>query len=377
MTEKSNSETLTTYTILNALVEGSVFGILRYLIQPQMMGWEFLHYLLLYNLIAFGLMPLAGIITDLTSNKHLFVQTGVLMIFCGLLFPSHFTRVVPLALGLKIKTVFCGVGTALFRAAASGVILRRSEHRNRDIGLFLGAAPLGTAIVLLKPTFAYYFIPIAMFTAARDDHCREFGEMLAAREAPKRRKKHLTVIAAVGLTVVLMAAAAFRFLIGEAVDLVFTSDKKLILLFSLALILGRALGGFLSDLDGNVILSLVSVGLGGYFLLAADGRTLWIAAGLFFLNLTLPALYHSAAELIPRAPAFAAGLISVTALPAAITARRFPADGMFEKMLTVEGLLLNGAALITCAVLLYELPVVKIILEKKKTKKERKKEESK
>ena len=369
MTEKSNSETLTTYTILNALVEGSVFGILRYLIQPQMMGWEFLHYLLLYNVLSFGLMPLVGILTDLTANKHLFVQTGVLMVFCGLLFPSHFTRVVPLALGLKIKTVFCGIGTALFRAAAAGVILRRSEHRNRDIGLFLGAAPLGTAIILLKPTFVYYFIPIAMFTAARDDHCRAFGEALAAKEEADKPKKRLPVVFAAAMTAGLLIAALLRAWLGEAVDLVFTADKKVILLFSLALILGRAIGGYLSDLAGNVTVSLATLGAGGYILLAADGRTLWIAAGIFLLNLTLPALYHTASELIPRAPAFAAGLVSMASLPAAVASRCIDVPELIGRTITVEAFAMNGLILIAAAILLSELPAVKVCRKTEKKEK--------
>ena len=363
MIEKSNSETLTTYAILNALTEGTAFGILRYLIQPQMMGWEFLHYLLLYNVLAFGLMPLIGMLTDLTANKHLFVQTGVLMLFCGLLFPSHFTRVIPLALGLKIKTVFCGIGTAMFRSAAAGVILRRSEHRSRDIGLFLCTAPLGIAVVLIKPTFVYYLIPIAMFTAARDDHCREFGAAVAEREEKERsegkKAKRLTAGFAAAMTVGLTIAAAMRAYIGETVDLVYTSDKKLILLFTLALVLGRALGGYLSDCIGSTLLSVVTLGAGGYFLLAADGDTLWIAIGLFLLNLTLPALYHTAAEMIPRAPAFAAGLISFASLPAAIAASRFPLPDLIDRTVTVEALILNGLALIAGAVLLCELPFVK------------------
>ena len=363
MIDKSNSDTLTTYAILNALAEGSVFGIIRYLIQPQMMGWEFLHYLLLYNVLAFGLMPLVGILTDLTANKHLYVQTGFLMIFCGLLFPSSFTRVVPLALGLKIKTVFLGVGTAMFRSAAAGVILRRSEHTSRDIGIFLSTAPLGLATVLLKPTFSMYLVVIGMFVAARDDHCREFGDAVAEKAEEERkagkRAKRLTAGFAAALTVGLVIAAAMRAYLGEAVDIVFTSDKKMILLITVALVAGRAIGGYLSDFVGCTLLSAVSLSAGGYFLLAADGRTVWLAMGLFFLNLTLPALYHTAAEMIPRAPGFAAGMISAASLPAAIVASRFELPDLIVRTVSVEALILDGLVLIAGAILLNELPFVK------------------
>ncbi len=358
MIEKSNGDTLTTYSILNALLEGTAFGILRYMIQPRLMGWEFLHYLLLYEVLAFALRPLTGILTDLVSNKHLYVQTGVLLVFCGLLFPSRFTRVVPYALGLKIKVCFAGIGFSLFRSAAEGSILRRSAHRARDIGIFLSTGAIGTAIVLLKPTFVYYFIPLAMFVASRDDRCREYGEMIAERNEEERKTKKTAPVLAAALLAALTVAMFLRSFLGDKVDIALSAGKKEIVLLSLALIAGRFFGGYLTDFVGPVTVSLTTLPASAYLLLTMPDSLPATAAAIFFLNLSLPALYHSAGELIPRAPAFAAGLLSSTLLPAAIVCRRFEIEPVLERFLLIDGAALNLILLCTAAIVLGELPVV-------------------
>ena len=354
--ERTNAETLTTYTVLNALVTGVVFGTLRYLLQPSLAGWHFLHELILFGVLAYSLQPLWGILSDHLALRHHAVQLGVLLVCCGILFPSKFTQVIPLKTGTLIKAIMLGLGYCMFQVSAAATVLRRCRHRCFDIGCFTSSGVLGTMLFLIKPTLAYLMIPIMMFTACRTDNCTDFGQKLASRD---QRKFRFPLIMGILLIVCFLASMfAFSFT-TNSFTAIRQESRKMILLLTVAVFAGRLIGGWLLDHIGTIAVVLLSVPSGMFLLMTKAGTG--AAAGLFLLNLSLPALFRMTYEIIPDAPGFAYGLISSIAFPAVVLANRFPLAMPDAGMLAFWGLLLYGAALLTAAVYIREFKLTRMI----------------
>lgn len=354
--ERTNAETLTTYTVLNALVTGVVFGTLRYLLQPSLAGWHFLHELILFGVLAYSLQPLWGILSDHLSMRHHAVQLGVLLVCCGLLFPSKFTQVIPLKTGTLIKAVLLGLGYCMFQVSAAATVLRRCRHRCFDIGCFTSSGVLGTMLYLIKPTLAYLMIPFMMFTACRTDNCTDFGQKLAAGE---QRKFRFSPVMGILLILCFMASMfAFSFTVNSFTA-IRQESRRMILLLTAAVFCGRLAGGWLLDHIGTIAVVLLSVP-GGMFLLMTKTGTA-AAAGLFLLNLSLPALFRMTYEIVPDAPGFAYGLISSLAFPAVVLANRMQLSALDAGMLSFWGFLLYGAALLAAALSIREFTLTQKI----------------
>ena len=350
--ERTNSETLTTYTVLNALVTGVVFGTLRYLLQPSLAGWHFMHELILFGVLAYSLQPLWGIFADHLECRHHAVQLGVLLVCCGLLFPSQFTEVIPLKTGTLIKAILLGAGYCVFQTSAAATVLRRCRHHNFDIACFTSSGVLGTMLYLVKPTLAYLMIPMMMFTACRTDNCTEFGRQLAEKEQRKFRFSCFSSIVLIPCLMAAMFACSFTVNRFTAIR---QEGKLLILCMTAAVFFGRLAGGWLLDHIGTIPVVLLSVPCGMFLITTEEG--LKSALGLFLFNLALPALYRMTYEMIPDAPGFAYGLISSVAFPATVLAERIPVSETTAWLLSFGGAAIYGIALLTAACLIREFKI--------------------
>ena len=133
----------------------------------------------------------------------------------------------------------------------------------------------------------------------------------------------------------------------------------MILLLTAAVFCGRLVGGWLLDHIGTIAVVLLSVP-GGMFLLMTKTGTA-AAAGLFLLNLSLPALFRMTYEIVPDAPGFAYGLISSLAFPAVVLANRMPLSALDAGMLSFWGFFLYGAALLAAALSIREFTLTQKI----------------
>jgi len=300
--QRSNSETLTTYTLISLLSHAVVYAFLIHSVPGYCDGWRYLTHLSTFGLCAFCFAPLMGILSDLTENCHLSAQLGVILQLCGILFPYEWKGdLMELPVTVTIKMVLLGLGFGLFHVSSATTVLRRDSGKSGPIGLLLAPGSLGLCAALIFPKIGFYALPVLTLCAALPDGCKAYG--LSLPRNPKRRNPLLMILAATACLLVLWLNQAQL----PTLDGIDRKDKRALLLLALALAGGKAVGGYLCDLIGPGALILLP--LGGYLL--GQESTLIAAAAVAMLATAQPILIRLIADTMPRTPGLAYGLSTV------------------------------------------------------------------
>lgn len=371
--EKNNGATLTTYAVMNALIHTVVFAILFWYLPGITEGWRYLHYYALFGFCAYGTQPLIGLLSDFCERPHRLVQTGVMLVGVGYLFPIHFaSEYITVETALDIRMVLLGLGLSFFRACAGGSVLRRDEGKALPIGTFLSTSALGIALAVFLPKLGYVLLPVLLFAASAPDRCEKWALSL-----PVREKKTSPVLSAVIAAALLGGIFLLSFTEVRGTAL-FPDGKKTAVLLALVILAGRIASGLCRDLLGFVP-GMIALPAGFYLLFRTSAAPAHLA-GLFLLNLAIPLLYFAVSRLLPRFEGFGFGLCSAVLFPAAWIANR---GGLLwnvgdEKRLSA--LLFAGVVIAFCSLALYVLMTsdYRFLGRKKKAeKKEAKPEETK
>lgn len=313
--QRSNSETLTTYTVVSFLSHAVVYAFLLFSVPEYGDGWRYLHYLVTFDVCAFSAAPLMGIIADTVENCHRIAQCGVILQLCGILFPYKWeAEFLDLPVAITIKMILLGIGFGLFHVFAAATVLRRDCGRCLDIGIFLAPGSLGVAAILILPKLGYYALPLLAFAAAMSDNGKAFGLSL-----PRPKEKHFPLIAASGVLALLLALAVFSANL-PSLDAIDRRDRLPLLLLACALAGGKVVGGLLCDLLGPI--SVLCFPLGA--LLIGSQSALVSALGTALFATAIPIAFRLVAGLIPSAPGFAYGLCSCVLFPIAWLHTRQP-----------------------------------------------------
>lgn len=328
--ERSNSETLTTYSVVNFLSHAVSYAFLIYNLPSRVHGWEYLHLIVLFYVCAFCAAPLYGIVADLTENPHKMAQCGVMLQLCAIFLPYEWKgEIVTVALTAPIKAVFLGLGFGFFQSFAQTTVLRRDSDRFADIAIFLAPASLGVAAILVMPKLGYFLLPLLPLVACMPDRCKQYGLSLKRRKSCGRQ---LYIV--LPFLAAIMVATALETIAIPSLDTLNRWNKSEVLLLALALSFGTFIGGYLADKIGAAIIA-ITLPIGA-LMLAKTGIVFLIGAALCASS--LPLLIKLASLLLPRAPGFAAGLCSCLTFPAAWLAVR-------TQNLPVKTLGIVGAAL--------------------------------
>ena len=256
-------------------------------------------YILLYNALAFGLQPVAGLLLDTFNVPRRAAAVGLLLSALSLTLTWF---------SLTWGILAAGIGSAIFHAGGGSTALTSTPGRAAGPGIFAAFGVIGLA---LGSQLAFYF--------------------------------SVTTIIAFVLTLIILATALWFFPITPTVSL--TSDfvssgmnieflafglvlavalrsfvwtgiqsgevgySQLALSIALAAGLGKLIGGFLADHFGWRTYAIIAVVLSA-FLLAFRGEVLWLSlAGIFFLQSVTPLSLAALGRLMPSSPALATSLV--------------------------------------------------------------------
>ena len=251
--------------------------------------------ILLYNFCAFALqMPLGTILDSLSGRwKRLpaaFSGFGVMLTIVG-----YFTHPAILGLGNALFHVGGGVGTI------------REDHakgwKGRGLGVFVAPGALGLFLGT-KLSEEVYITPFLIAAMALLTIPLFFLRPQEGRlDAPKKRKDGVLPLVCCFLVVVL------RSYVGMAVTFEWKQEPSLAFAAVLAVVLGKAAGGFSAAGFGTrntVVISLV-LAMACYFL----GNEAFFGIGaLFFFNMTMPITLYQLALRYPELPGFSFGLLT-------------------------------------------------------------------
>ncbi len=223
--------------------------------------------LLLYNFCAFALQMPLGIIVEGRFPPLKTAAVGI-----GLVVVSYaFTDITLLAL------VIAGVGNALFHLGGGLSVMNRSE-RAAPLGAFISPGALGLFLGALLG--GGWRVPILLILALLALVLSFLKEDVPTLK-PTASKSTPEIILLLALFVV-VALRGFLGLGGE-----FSWRAEYALPFVLAVVLGKAIGGFLADRFGAKIVGIVSLIVSFLCFLRADIIPLGLI-GVFSFQLTMP-----------------------------------------------------------------------------------------
>ncbi|HRJ85889.1 MAG TPA: MFS transporter [Ignavibacteria bacterium] len=293
---------------------------------------------LLYNLLAFGAQPLAGLLTDKLKNPKLAVLTGlILMAAAVILYFIH-----------PVASVLCaGFASAVFHVGGGALALCSTPDRSSGAGLFSAPGVAGLAIggyLAISSIFPAALIvvllaAIAVFIFALKIPLLPYE---APREANEFEKHDLIML-------VLLLAIALRSAVWNIFQHIEQGEITNIILISLSAAGGKIIGGYAGDLIGWRRYSFSALLLAIPLLIMGEASIYFLLPGIALLQSVTPIMVTALYKNMKKLPATAAGLsfgLAIAAgglpfLPGHITAEDYSSP------------LIIGGVLILTAVLVY------------------------
>lgn len=289
---------LTVYSLSHALVDFScAFLVYRTMLDAPELGLC----LLLYDFCAFALQMPFGLLSDGWDRNSLVAAAGCALVACAYL---------PVLPALAAAVV-AGVGNGLFHVGGGLDVLNGSRERAAALGVFVSPGALGLYFggILGQTGRLWAWVPAALlllaaasilWAARRAQVCPASGNAPAELSLPA---------GGWALAALLTAVVALRSYMGFNQTLPWKGEGRWALIVTLALVLGKAAGGFLCDAMGPRRATVLSLVLAAVCYLFAPIPVLGTAA-VFLFNMTMPITLWAAARLMPGAKGFAFGLLT-------------------------------------------------------------------
>ena len=294
----AHKKMLTVYSIAHAAVDFScAFLVFRTMLDSPDLGLC----LLLYNFCAFALQMPFGLLADGWNRNGIVAAVGCVAVALAYL-PG---------LPALLAAVVAGVGNGLFHVGGGLDVLNDSTKKAAALGIFVspgafglyigGILGRGTALGAALPPVVLIVMTALILWAVRGT----YGGFLS-RNAPAE----LSLTSwNVGTAACLALVVVLRSYMGFNQTLPWKGDGQWGLIVTLALVLGKACGGVLSDRLGAKKATLLSLGLAAVCYLFAANPVLGTAA-VFLFNMTMPITLWAAARLMPGGKGFAFGLLT-------------------------------------------------------------------
>lgn len=293
---------------------------------------------LLYNVLAFGAQPLAGLLTDKLKNPKLAVLTGLFLMAAA---------VIMYFINPFIAVLFAGLASAVFHVGGGALALCSTPDKSSGAGLFSAPGVAGLAIggylavsnifpaavmiTLLSALAVFIFalkIPVLPYNAPRSEN--EF-------------EKHDFIM------LVLLLAIALRSAVWNIFQHIEQGEITNVILISLSAAGGKIMGGYAGDLIGWRRYSFSALILAIPLLILGETSIYFLLPGIALLQSVTPVMVTALYKNMKKLPATSAGL----SFGLAIAAGGLPfVQGDFAAEEFSSPLIIGGVLILT-AVLIY------------------------
>lgn len=249
---------------------------------------------LLYNFCAFALQMPLGLLADQTGAGRKFALLGCLLVAGMCLLPSF---------GL-LGCLLLGLGNGLFHVGGGLEVLRYAQDRAGPLGLFVSPGALGLSLGAgAGKAGCGPWAPVGLLLAS--------ALLLPFLPAPARPPRPLTLPPPSVLPQVLFLAlvVVLRSWGGMLGHLPWNT-WLLLPAATLAVVLGKAAGGFLCDRLGALPTGLLSLAGAGLLFGLGGSQPVPGLLALFLFQMTMPVTLWALAQRMPGCPAFAFGTLT-------------------------------------------------------------------
>ena len=303
-----------TLGLLHALVDAAtVTAVFRTTRVLEMLRGNAFWLVVAYNLIAFGLQPGVGWLSDRWRLPRLCLLLGMLLPAVALF--AHTTS--------ALVTLACAAfGNALFHIGAGVLVLNHGVEKTAPAGVFVGPGALGLGFGIwygrnpglgpVWPLAALLVIALALWFPWERVLADRSGLLSAvqasdtppAADARSRPLPQWIVVA----VVLLLVSVAVRSLVGGEVSRGCPRTLLLLMGMPLAACGGKALGGFIADRIGWLEATGLALVSSTPLIVWGGGSTPLLLVGMLLFQTTMPVTLIAVARALPRSPGVAFGL---------------------------------------------------------------------
>ncbi len=302
--------------LMHACVDAStVSALFRTTRVVDMARWDAFTLVLTYNLVAFGLQPLVGWLSDRFSAKHATLLGGLLLPMMALAAHAH---------SPWLTVAAASLGNAMFHVGAGTLILELGTKRTAPAGIFVGPGALGLGFGLWygkSPAAGPLWPLILVLVLAALGHglawrhgraTRALGSTpprAAAERLASNSRRPLGAEGLVGIaSVALLLSVAVRALTGGAILRGCTPSLLLLLGAPLAAFSGKVLGGFVADRVGWFEATALALLVSTPLMLTSPTHPGVLLLGMMTLQMTMPVTLVAMSRALPTLPGVAFGL---------------------------------------------------------------------
>lgn len=302
MKNLSITSCLSVYGITHALVDA---GCIMLLLGGIDVREDLLAYVLLYNVLAFGLQLPLGLLSDRLHQPVVAAITGVVLVALSLMLFLH-----PLS-----AIILAGIGNALFHVGGGTVALNLSPGKASLPGVFVAPGGIGlfTGALILK---LYGFHPLIFVIALLG-----MGTLMLIVKTPlvfyAARKEKLGSALDFAI-LLLLITICIRSMVGLSIEFPWKSNPLLLIMLTASIALGKALGGFIADYLGWIKTAVGGLVIASILLVFGKQSALAGISGLFFFNLTMPVTLVAISNVLPGRPGFSFGLTTFAIVTGAL-----------------------------------------------------------
>lgn len=308
MSKKIILSNITSYSLAHALVDATCAATLFSIVTLSRDNSQNLFQLILiYDVIAFSTQPVFGLLVDKFKAPAQTAALGILLVAA-----STMMLRVPL-----LAVITASIGNAVFHVGGGVVSLNLVPGKATLPGIYVAPGALGLTIGIMIGKsggfIAWPFLLLLLGSAVLILMIPRL-EFPVPRELPGNLRWFETVI------VLLLLSVVIRSLVGQSLVLPWKSNPALLITLTMAVVLGKAMGGFLADRYGWVVVAVSGLVI-SVPLLAFFGPVPALAiAGTFLFNLSMPVTLVCLAGMLPGKSGFAFGLTTLALIVGALPA---------------------------------------------------------
>ncbi|MDF2531845.1 MAG: putative efflux protein [Clostridia bacterium] len=330
---------LSLYCVAHAVVDAACAAlVLSHLYSGRTETAYFAFLILIYNALAFAGQPLIGFFSDKYKLSYEVAIAG-----CVATTVSVFLYVFPM-----LSVVLAGIGNAMFHVGGGVTSLNLYRGKAAAPGIFVAPGAFGLMIGTLIGRSGSFSVASFAFLLL----CCGAGILFIKQpHIDYSTSSELSFEPYHIIMLLLLGSISIRSFIGIAVNFTWKSDVSLLVCLTLAIVLGKALGGILGDKFGwrkvtvaGLILSAPLVAAGNYPLAGI--------LGMFLFNLTMPVTLTAVANLLPGYPGFAFGMTTL-ALVTGVFIMYLPFTIILSSKVIAMGIILISAFMLNKALTLY------------------------
>ncbi|MDO8524703.1 MAG: hypothetical protein Q7R99_03670 [bacterium] len=296
-----------THAIVDAICAAVIFSIFKNQIVSTA---NFISLVILYNVLAFSLQAILGLATDYFKSPRAAAFLGCILIGISaitfLFFPI-------------VAIIFAGLGNALFHIGGGSISLNLTPKKATAPGIYVAPGALGLLVgTLLGKSGQFIVWPFILILAVL---CLlmfiiKRPEMNYEREEIKENKLNYFKL----ILLLVFLSIAIRSLVGMVLVFPWKVNVDLLIILTLAVVLGKGLGGILADKFGWIRVSVGALVLSIPFLVLGAGIPYWAIIGMFLFNITMPITLVVVSNILHGRPGFAFGLTCLALILGALPA---------------------------------------------------------